>query len=527
MKKFYITTPIFYVNAPPHLGHAYADVVADVVARYHRMQGDDTFFLSGTDEHGAKIVRAANAAGKSPAEFVATQREQFERLLRELGASNDMFIYTTDQERHWPGAQALWEKLVQAGDLYKASYRGMYCVGHEAFVTEKDLVDGVCPDHNQKPEVIEEENYFFRLSKYADTIRALIEKDELRILPLKRKNEVLAFLKEKIEDISFSRPSRDISWGIPVPHDADHTMYVWADALANYISALGYGSHDEKKFKKYWPADMHVIGKDILRFHAVYWPAMLLSAGIPLPRALYVTGMIISDGKKMSKTLGNVIDPHDIMQEYGNDPFRYFLMREISLGEDGDFTKNRFAEVYEGSLAHGLGNLVSRVGAMIKKYFPEGLDAPTREALLSVPQKRHIKNEVESTDVALVHESLDAYYARDIEVAYQRAMEGMRLTEAVTLLFDFYSLLDKYVQDYEPFRLAKTDPEKTSVVLWNLAWHLMRSAKLLEPFMPETADKIVKAFGALSIAACENIHHIQVADMPALFPSKQKTKNEL
>ncbi|MBI4121445.1 MAG: class I tRNA ligase family protein, partial [Candidatus Ryanbacteria bacterium] len=250
MGKFYITTAIDYVNAPPHLGHAYEKVAADALARWHRSRGDETFFLTGTDEHGAKIARAAEKAGKKPEEFVADNRAMFEELLKLVGASNDDFIFTSDKKRHWPGVEKLWQKLGESGDLYKANYKGLYCVGHEAFVTEKDLVNGVCADHQQKPEVIEEENYFFRLSKYKDRIREAIEKDEFRILPEARKNEVLAFLKGDVEDISFSRPSRDISWGVPVPGDKEHTIYVWADALPNYITALGYGSENESRFRK-------------------------------------------------------------------------------------------------------------------------------------------------------------------------------------------------------------------------------------------------------------------------------------
>ncbi len=519
-KKFYITTPIFYVNAAPHLGHAYADVIADTLARWHRGNGEKTFFLSGTDEHGAKIVRAAAKAGVSTEDFVAKHRDEFKKLLAALGAEVDDFIYTSDQERHWPGAQLLWKKLEDAGDLYKAIYEGLYCVGHEAFVTEKDLVDGICADHGQAPEKIAEENYFFRLSKYKDQIKGAIASDELMIMPASRKKEVLAFLEEKIEDISFSRPSRDISWGIPVPNDHEHTMYVWADALTNYMSALGFGRGDDARFKIFWPADAHIIGKDILRFHAVIWPGMLLAAGLPLPKRLLVTGMIRSGGQKMSKTLGNVIDPIECIEHYGKDAFRYFLLREMPFGEDGDFTHDRFRDVYEGNLAHGVGNLVSRTVAMIKKYFNGTLAMPSGEALADVPTRRALKHVVLSSRVSLDGAALHAYFEHDIAPEFARAMSEYRLTDAITILFDFFSLLDGYIQDYEPYRLAKTDLDKTQAVLWNVALHIIRAAKLLEPFMPETAEKIVKVFGA-DIKIKEDPTSIHVSAREALFPSKE------
>ena len=521
MAKFYITTPIYYVNAPPHLGHAYTSIVADAIARWHRTRGDETFFLTGTDEHGAKIARAAEVVQKSVADFVSEKREEFKKLLTLANISNDDFIFTADQTRHWPGAQKLWEKLDVAGDLYKASYSGLYCVGHEAFVTEKDLVNGVCADHQQKPEVIKEENYFFRLSKYAARVKKAIESDELRILPESRKNEVLAFLAGSIEDISFSRPSRDIAWGIPVPKDSEHTMYVWADALANYISALGYGSADETRFKKFWPADVHIIGKDILRFHAVYWPAMLLATNLPLPKTIFVHGMILSKGQKMSKTIGNVINPVEIISEFGVDTFRYFVAREIPFGEDGDFTRERFADVYEGSLAHGIGNLVSRVSAMIAKNFPDGLAQPSAIALASVPTRRIVRQEVSAKRVDLEGEALENYFESEVRHIFEQAMSNFELTEAISTVMNFFSFLDGYVQEYEPFRLVKTDSEKAAAVLWNLAVYIAKAGALLEPFMPTTAREVANIF-----KVSKDEGRIVVEQHLPLFPSKKlKTKN--
>ena len=521
MTKFYITTPIYYVNASPHLGHAYSSIVADTIARWRRLpaQGDETFFLTGTDEHGAKVARAAEATGKKPEEFVEARREEFKKLLTLADISNDDFIYTADQTRHWPGAKKLWEKLDATGDLYKANYSGLYCVGHEAFVTEKDLVNGKCADHQQKPEVIKEENYFFRLSKYAARVKRAIESDELKILPESRKNEVLAFLAGNVEDVSFSRPSRDISWGIPVPEDPEHTMYVWADALSNYISALGYGNADETRFEKFWPADVHIIGKDILRFHAVYWPAMLLAIGLPLPKTIFVHGMILSKGQKMSKTIGNVINPVEIISEFGVDAFRYFVAREIPFGEDGDFTRERFADVYEGSLAHGVGNLVSRVSVMIAKNFPDGLTAPSAIALASVPTRRIVRQEVSAKRVDLEGEALENYFESEVRHIFEQDMSNFELTAAISTVMNFFSFLDGYVQEYEPFRLVKTDSEKAAAVLWNLALYLLEASRLLEPFLPSTARAINEIF-----VLSQDKNKIVVSPRLPLFPSKKESK---
>lgn len=365
-KKFYITTSIPYVNAAPHIGFALEAIQADVLARYHRDKGEDSLFLTGVDEHGAKIVRAAEAAGKIPRDFVDEISEKFLALKTTLNLSVNDFIRTSDKKRHWPGAQKLWLKLNEAGKLYKKNYIGLYCIGHEAFITEKDLIDGKCRDHQKDPEVIEEENWFFKISDYTEEIKSKIESGELQIVPENRKNEILSLAKERFEDVSFSRPRKDLNWGVPVPNDPEHTMYVWCDALSNYISAIGYAD-DEKKFKKWWPADVHIIGKDILRFHAAIWPGMLLAAGLPLPKTIFVHGFITVDGEKMSKTLGNVVDPFEIVKKYSTDALRYYLLREILSYEDGDFTYKKFEDRYNADLAKGLGNLVARVLTLAQK----------------------------------------------------------------------------------------------------------------------------------------------------------------
>ena len=512
MGKFYVTTAIDYANAPPHLGQAYEKTVADVLARFHRSRGDETFFLTGTDEHGAKISRAAETARIPVADFVDSKREDFKKLLKVLNISNDDFIFTEDKKRHWPGVEKMWRAIESAGDFYKASYRGLYCVGHEAFVTAKDLKNGLCIDHNQRPEVIEEANYFFRLSKYTAKIKEAIESDAILIQPEIRKNEVLAFLKEGVEDVSFSRPTRDIPWGIPVHGDPGHTIYVWAEALINYISALGYGSSDESKFKKFWPADLHVIGKDILRFHAVIFPGMLMAAGLPLPKKIFVHGMILSGGHKMSKTIGNVINPLELIKTYGEDATRYFLMREIPSGGDGDFTLERFREVYEGNLAHGLGNLVSRTAAMIQKYFDGKVKRPSDDVLAFLPTKRMLRG----ASVKLKADSLERCFELGVRARVIESLDNIRLTEAITMLFDFFSLLDGYIQDYEPFRLVKTDREKAGGVLWNVAEHLLKSASLLEPFLPKTSQSIQKSF----IRQENGVIFVSLSE--SLFPSHKK-----
>ncbi len=464
-KKFYITTAIDYVNAKPHIGHALEKIQADVLARYRRTKGDDVWFLTGTDEHGAKIARAAEEAGMEPKAFVDENAEKFKELKTVLNLSWDDFIRTSDEKRHWPGAQKLWTKLHEAGDLYKKKYRGLYCVGHEAFVTEKDLVEGKCRDHQKEPEVIEEENYFFRLSKYANEIEARIKNKELRIIPETRENEILSFIKQGLEDVSFSRPRKDLSWGIPVPNDPEHTIYVWCDALANYLTASGYGSELEGKerFSTFWPADLHVIGKDILRFHAAIWPGMLLSAGLPLPRAIFVHGFITVEGEKMSKTVGNVIDPVELVKKYGTDPVRYYLLREISSYEDGDFSYKKFEERHNGDLANGIGNLVARVAALGEKIGP-----------ISFEFKRDIEKEV---DIAS-----DSAFQK-----YERHLEEIRLNEALGVVWELISFADRYINENKPWELSGEALQK---VIVNASYLIGAISNLLEPFLPETAEKI-------------------------------------
>ncbi len=474
--KFYITTAIDYVNAFPHLGHALEKVQADAIARYQRLLGKEVYFLTGVDEHGIKIVRSARDAGKNIENFVDENSAKFVELIKKLNISNDDFIRTSDKNRHWSGAQLLWKKLIEAGDIYKGKYSGYYCVGCEAYVKEDDLIDGKCSYHYTEPEKIEEGNYFFRLSRYADEIKKKIESGELKIFPESKKNEALKIL-GGLEDISFSRPSEKLGgWGVPVPDDDSQLIYVWCDALVNYISAIGYGS-DEKKFNKLWPADLHVIGKDILRFHALIWPAMLMSAKLPLPKTIFVHGFILSDGKRMSKTFGNVINPFDLVKKYGVDAARYYLLREITPFEDGDITEEKFKEAYNANLANGLGNLVARIMKMSEQY----LVRPTTYDLRPTTDDKSIKKQ------------------------YSDFMDKYELSKTMDLIWNKISELDLHIQKTQPFKLIKEDETKAKEILGELVSGLWDIALLLKPFLPQTSEKIIAA--------------IQSNKMPeALFP---------
>lgn len=459
--KFYITTAIDYVNSVPHLGHALEKIQADTIARYQRILGKEVYFLTGVDEHGIKIVRSSQDAGKSVKDFVDENSGKSAELIKKLDISNDDFIRTSDRVRHWPGAQLLWKKLVEAGDIYKGKYSGYYCVGCEAYVTEKDLIDGKCPYHFKEPEKIKEDNYFFKLSRYVDEIESRIKNKELKILPESRKNEILGMLKEGVGDISFSRPKEKLSdWGVPVPDDESQLMYVWCDALVNYISALGYGSDNEDNFKKFWPADLHIIGKDILRFHALIWPAMLISAKLALPKNIFVHGFILSKGKRMSKTLGNVIDPFYLAEKYGVDATRYYLLREIMPFEDGDITEEKFKEAYNANLANGLGNLTARIMKMSEQYLEN--------------KELKIMNNGFSDD-------------------FKNKMDNFELNKTMDLIWKKISELDLRIQKTEPFKLIKMDEKKAKEILIELVLGLQNIALMLKPFLPRTSEKILKA----------------------------------
>ena len=484
-KKFFITTPIFYANAELHLGHTYTLVLSDILARYHRELGEKTFFLTGSDEHGDKIVRAAEKEGMGPQAFVNKNVAKMEALIQEIGVSNDLFIRTSDSEKHWPGAIKLWNALLEAGDIYKGVYKGLYCVGCEAFVMEKELVNGKCVHHDTPPEKIEEENYFFKLSKYAPEIKRLIENGDLKITPKSRANEVVALIGGEVGDISISRPERAIPWGIPVPNDQTQLMYVWCDALSNYISALGYGSDNEENFKTFWPADVQVLGKDILRFHALLWPAFLLSAKLPLPRELLVHGFVNSGGKKMSKSLGNVLAPSEFITEYGCDALRYYLAREVSPTEDWDLTREKFKEVYNANLANGLGNLVSRTLKMSEQYFG-GL--VTGDAVSVPPIHFKISDTTSGEDVAGMN--IPYIITNNILPRYHAHMALHEINKAADAIWELISHLDQFVADYEPFKLVKTDKKAAENVIWGLLYGLREVSQMLAPMMPNTSIRI-------------------------------------
>jgi methionyl-tRNA synthetase len=435
--------------------------LADTLARLHRLKGEKVYFLAGSDENTQKMVDAAAKAGKESITFLDDIVQNFMKLYASLDISYDQFVRTTDTNIHWPGAQALWKKLSAAGDLYKKEYEGLYCVGHEAFVTEKDLVDGKCPDHGTKPEHLREENYFFRLSRYADILQKKIESDELLIVPQSRKKEILAFITSGLEDISFSRPHKS-SWpaglGVPVPGDDSQIMYVWCDALANYITALGFG-RDDTLYQEFWPANVHIIGKDILRFHAAIWPAMLLSAGLPLPKALFVHGFITSEGKKMSKTLGNIIDPEELIETYGADAVRYFLLRHISPFEDGDITRDGFKDAYTANLTNGLGNLVARVMKLAETYLEKPIERPE---VSPFPQE------------------------------YWDLLDAFEFNHAMDLIWSRIQVLDERITREEPFKLVKEDAEKGKKLITELVIELYQIGRLLNPFMPKTSEIIKK-----------------------------------
>ncbi|MDP3771958.1 MAG: methionine--tRNA ligase [bacterium] len=462
-KKFYLTTAIPYVNAKPHIGHALEFVQADVIARVHRLRGEEVCLLSGGDENALKNVQAAEQEGAPVQEFIDRNAESFAELARQLDVQFDVFQKGSDRTHHFPSSQELWRRCAAAGDIYKKSYEGLYCVGCETFYAVDELNgSGECFEHpGKKLELVAEENYFFRLSRYQNELIKLIETDALAIMPRHRKNEVTSFLKQPLQDISISRTNaRAKNWGVPVPGDDTQRIYVWFDALNIYQSGVGFG-WDEERYQKWWPADAHLIGKGILRFHAVYWPAFLLSAQLPVPKALYVHGYITIDGQKMSKTLGNGIDPFGLIEKYGADPVRYYLLREIPSGEDGDFSIKKFEERYNGDLANGLGNLVARVATLGEKISPISLN--------DVYPKEQPRTKV-------------------IDEAYEKRVAEFRLNEALELIWGLISLGDKNINDGKPW--AVSDEAELRRIIGDACHLISTVSRLVAPFIPETARKI-------------------------------------
>lgn len=457
---YYVTTSLPYVNGEPHLGHAMEFVMGDVLARRARQRGDNVIFSTGTDEHGGKIAEKAAEMKVSPKELADEMEARFRKLTETLKVSNDRFIRTTDRG-HEQRAQLIWQALKE--DIYMGKYSGWYCTGDEAFFTEAEVKanNGVCPNHNRPFEKVEEENYFFKLSKYTIQIRKSIESGDLTIIPETRRNEVLSILKDGLEDISISRPKDKINWGVPVPGDSEQVMYVWFEALMNYITVLGYPENED--FKYYWPAAVQIVGKDIVRFHAAIWPGILLGLGLALPRKLYVHGFINVDGKKMSKSLGNYVAPHEIIEKYGAEAFRYYFLRHIPSYNDGDFSWQHFEAAYNNELADELGNAVQRTAAMIERY-QEGVVG-------DIPGANH--------DIA----------------QYERAIDDCRFDRALDEVWEQVRGLNQYIEEEKPWEIAKSDDkDHLREVLASQAGALLEIASLLEPFMPDTASKIQAVF---------------------------------
>lgn len=493
MSKFYITTPIYYSNGEPHIGSAYPTIASDVLARFHRLKGEEVFFLTGVDEHGAKMAEAADSAGMTPQEFCDNTAAKFQFLWDELDISNDDFIRTTSG-RHKAGVTKLLLKLKEVEAIYEGEYEGFYCQGCEAFVTEKDLIDGECPIHKKKPELIQEKNYFFNLKKYLPELERLIDSGEMKILPASKKKEVLGLFKQEINDFSISRSS--LKWGITIPWDKSQVAYVWADALSNYITALGYGSDDESKMAKFWPADTHIVGKDIIKFHCLFWPAMLLAAGLPVPKSIFAHGFFTVDGQKMGKSMGNVIDPHNLIKAFGADATRYLLLSQFPFGQDGDIKASQFAIQYNSDLANGIGNFASRVTAMAEKYFTGVVPERSSE----------LKAEVEK-----------------IWADYRLAMENFQVDEAIGAVKKLNNLGDGYVETNKPWELAKTDEARLKEVIYNLLEVLRHLSLMLWPIMPATAEKIFSALGQDNFMA-HKMTELEVWGV--LEPGSQVSKNE-
>lgn len=486
MARFFITTPIYYVNDVPHIGHAYTTSVADVAARFHRQLGNEVFFLTGTDEHGTKVEQAACARGLTPKEHVDEVVQKFKDVAGKVGASNDFFIRTTDPE-HERFVQQFVQKCWDKGDIYKSSYSGLYCPACEAYYIEENLVDGLCPDHGTKPVHMEEDNYFFRLSAFQDRLAAHYKSHPDFVRPKHRYNEALSFIEQGLEDISISRAT--LKWGISVPWDDAQVIYVWVDALINYLSALHYAPGDDL-VARFWPADYHVMAQDILKFHGIIWPALLMSAGYELPEHLFIHGYLKLGGEKMSKTRGNVMDPFPLIERYGADPFRFYCLREVSFGQDGMVSEEGFKSRYNTELANDLGNLVSRTTSMIAKY---------RGGVVPAPPAGRDEGPAEGKGSPLATEANETAD----KVRFQ--LEDMDLSGALETAWVFVRRLNRYVEEQAPWKLAKEAGAEGSAgvyasaaldgTLWDLAEGLRLLTLLLHPFIPQTAAAIRERLG--------------------------------
>jgi len=470
---FYVTTPIYYVNDAPHIGHAYTTVAADVLARHYRLRGFQVHFLTGTDEHGQKMQRAAEAKGITPQEMADRNSASFRELWAKMNISYDDFIRTTEP-RHEQGVAALFRRLAEAGDIYLGQYEGWYCVPDETYYTELQLKDGKCPMCRRPVEKVKEESYFFRMSKYQDRLLRHLQEHPEFLQPESRRNEIESFVASGLRDLSISRIG--FAWGIPVPDNPRHVIYVWLDALANYLTALGYPDLKAERYRDFWTGAVHLIGKDILRHHAVYWPCFLMSAGLPLPKAVFAHGWWTHEGEKMSKSLGNFVDPHDVIDRYGLDPFRYFLLREVPFGLDGDFSEAALRQRINSDLANDLGNLLSRAAGMVFKY----LDGIVPASGPIEPLDRELRELAEETLTKVDH-AFSLF-------AFNRALE---------LTWALINKTNKYVDSSAPWSLAKDPARKARLgaVLYSVAESLRLTALLIQPFMPDAAKRMWEQLG--------------------------------
>jgi methionyl-tRNA synthetase len=519
-EKFYITTPIYYVNARPHIGHTYTTVVCDAIARRHRMLGHDTLFLTGTDEHGQKIERSAAAAGKTPQQLTDEVSGEFRGLWDRMGISYDQFIRTTSPE-HKRGVQAMFTLLQERGYIYKGSYTGQYCVFDELYAD--DNTPGTpCPVCGRTTETVQEENYFFKLSAMAEPLLKLYEENPGMIYPETRRNEVVSFVKGGLKDLSISRTT--FSWGIPVPGDPAHVIYVWLDALCNYATAVGFGSPDEndqKRYEHYWPADVHMIGKEIVRFHCVYWPAFLLAAGLPLPKQIVAHGWLLFEESKMSKSRGNIVRSETILEVLGADALRYFLFREIVFGQDGSFSFDALVQRFNSDLANGLGNLASRTLSMIQRYFDGEVPYPSA-TIAYTPAEAAIARQAEETIAE-----------------YSRLFEAFQFSRALEVLWSLLSAVDKYIVETQPWAVAekkenRDDRARLGTILYTAAESLRIITVLAHPMIPDSTAKIFAQLGLSDIAKTDlkNLHWGQLnvgtrlAKIEAVFPRADKSAIE-